>query len=159
MTQLEATHPPRALYGILLLTGVLVALPAYYEMRGGFPLPPSVYLGYGAIGAALLWLWSDFRWSRRLLGSLVLLVVALSCLHLAPWTPRKAFIAKFRDVEPGMTVAHVQALLKPYAVREHWSTPPYSELTYRHDKGRYDSDVGVVTLRAGRVVETKFIAD
>ena len=158
MKQIDSGHTPRGPYGLLLI-GMLAALPAYYEVGGAFPLPSNVYLGYGAISAALLWLCNDFRIDKRLLANLMILVAALGALHVAPWTPRKAFIAKFNDVEPGMTVADVRALLGPYMVREHRSTPPYSELAYRHDKGRYDSDVGVVTLRAGRVVETRFLWD
>ena len=158
MKQLEASHTPRGPYG-LLLVGMLASLPAYYELGGAFTLPGRVYLGYGAICAALLWLCNDFRPNRRLLANLAVLTVALGSLHMFPWTPRKAFIAKFNDVEPGMTVADVRALLGPYTVREHPSTPPYRALMYRHVLSRYDSDVGIVTLRSGRVIETKFTAD
>ena len=158
MKQLQTSHTPRGPYGLLLI-GMLASLPAYYELGGALPLPRDMYLGYGAICAALLWLCNDFRLDRRLLANMAVLAVTLGSLHMAPWTPRKAFIAKFNHVEPGMTVADVRALLGPYAVREHRSDPAHGELMYRHDKGRYDSDVGVVTVRAGRVVETKLSWD
>jgi len=129
---------------------------------------------YGAfwvlVGALLLY-------DRTLYSKLVvlaLLVLVLWSVRFVNWTSRKPFLRDLNRIQEGMTLTQVDRMMEGY-IRETGGGPPGSEsqyqydqqgeivsgwVTYRHtDKGWGDSDLGVVTVREGRVTEAEFLPD
>jgi hypothetical protein len=147
-------------YELHLLAMALMVLPAMFEFGVNWPLPRAMYLAYAALGGALLWLCNGLRWTKRTTNAGLLFVSLLACLHLMPWSTRKVFLTKFQSIEPGTTLEAVHALLEPYVFRENRSTRRDMARSYWHSPvGHYDSDVGTVRFRDGRVVETLFLPD
>jgi hypothetical protein len=105
---------------------------------------------------------------------LALLVIVLFSVRFVDWTSRKPFLKDFARIQEGMTPAQVDRIMEGY-IKETGGEPSGSEneieydergeivsgwVTYRHtDKSWGDSDLGVVTLRQGRVTETGFLPD
>jgi len=131
----------------------------------------ALYAAFWALVGALL------LYDRSLYGKLIvlaLLVFVLWGVRFVDWTSRKPFLRDFYRIQEGMTPAQVDRIMEGY-IRETGGGPPGSEsqygynergeivsgwVTYRHtDKGWGDSDMGVVTLRQGRVTETEFLPD
>ena len=112
------------------------------------------------------------RWARDVTVGVVATAVAVALL---PWHPRKRFVAALHRVQPGMTVAEADAVMADYlpGTGAKWRTPDGSEPGGLSDDGRdgtlvyrwndrdaaYDSDWGVVTIAAGRVVRVEFLPD
>jgi len=112
-------------------------------------------------------------WARPVL--LAVLATA-GAITLLPWHPRKRFVFTLLRVQPGMTVAEVDALLAGYlrgggakwhangaaGDPEGLSADGQSgTLVYRWNDtdGAYDSDWGIVTIAGGRVTEVVFLPD
>lgn len=160
MEQIESRHTPFPSYGSLLLTIGLIAFPASIEIFFSLPLPRYAYLGYAAAGSALLWWWNERRWANGAMATVLVFCAALACIHVIPWSPRKVFLVRFSQIEPGMTVHAVDKMLASYRFSENRSTRRDMERSYRHSTiGRYDSDCGVIRFRDDQVVETRFIPD
>jgi CheY-like chemotaxis protein len=88
-------------------------------------------------------------------------------LQFVDWNSRKPFLKDFYRIEEGMTSAQVDRIMASY-IRENDGGLPGTErddlvdgrLIFRHtDQGWGDSDLGVVTLKSGRVTETEFFPD
>lgn len=112
------------------------------------------------------------RWAHTTLLTVLGLTVLLALL---PWNPRKRFVRTLLAVQPGMTVAQVDALLADYLLGAgaKWQAGGVAgepstldeqgagTRIYRwndHD-GAYDSDWGMVTFVAGRVSMVEFLPD
>lgn len=112
------------------------------------------------------------RWARLATVGVVALAVVVALL---PWHPRKRFVATLHRVQPGMTVAEADAVMADYhfGAGAKWQSPDArapgglsddgrdGTLLYRWNdrNGAYDSDWGVVTIAAGRVVRVEFLPD
>ena len=112
------------------------------------------------------------RWARYATAAVVALAIVVALL---PWHPRKRFVATLYRVQPGMTVAEADAVMADYHVGAgaKWQSRDGNEPGGLTDEGRdgtliyrwndrdaaYDSDWGVVTIAAGRVVKVEFLPD
>jgi hypothetical protein len=131
----------------------------------------ALYAAFWVLVGALL------LYDRPLYAKLVvlaLLVIVLFSVRFVDWTSRKPFLKDFARIKEGMTSVQVDRIMEGY-IRETDGGPPVPEgayelneqgqivsgsVTFRHtDKGWGDSDLGVVTLRRGRVSETEFLPD
>lgn len=158
---------------VMVLLGLVVLCYAAFEIGLAVPLPTSWYLpGLGmallaALGAARLRGW------RAGVSLGVAAAALLLVLHLVPWSPRKAFLAHFEKIEPGMDRTAVRRVMAPYAAtaedvekriydargRVEGDGPSRVDV-YQHSRsGRFDSDFGIVIYAEGRVARTEFWPD
>jgi len=112
------------------------------------------------------------RWARVVTVIVVATAVAVALL---PWHPRKRFVAALNRVQAGMTAAAADAVMADYRLGAgaKWHTRDGGDPGGLTDDGRdgalvyrwndrdaaYDSDWGVVTIAAGRVVKIEFLPD
>jgi hypothetical protein len=127
---------------------------------------------------------------RPSVGKLIIYLFFLTfCLVvlLVPWNSRKAFLANFNRIRPGMTVPQVEDVMKGYVHGTCWPPSPNAGprvphsvgspssyaavpstdepqpagcLIFRHsEEPRFNSDRGVVRFEDGHVVSTEFLSD
>jgi hypothetical protein len=73
--------------------------------------------------------------------------------------PSEGVPPRLRSIEPGMSMGSAHALLESYFFRERRFGGDVVRSYWHSPVGHYDSDVGVVRFRDGRVVETSFTPD
>lgn len=95
-------------------------------------------------------------------------LLILVALHCVPWSSRKAFLAQFYSITPGMSWHEVQTIMDGYRIGpgRKWELlggDLYGEdaIVFRHSNlPWYDSDFGLVRFdRQGRVVSSEFLPD
>jgi hypothetical protein len=95
-------------------------------------------------------------------------LLILVALHCVPWSSRKAFLAQFYSITPGMSWHEVQTIMDGYRMGpgRKWELlggDLYGEdaIVFRHSNlPWYDSDFGIVRFdRQGRVVSSEFLPD
>lgn len=112
-------------------------------------------------GLALLALLPLLHGRRR--GVQVALSLALLCAMLAVqfvnWDSRQPFLRTFNQIETGMTVEQVDALMAGF-MRSPAHGGDDMSVGYRHtDEGWGDSDIGLITIVDGRVAAREFLLD
>lgn len=140
-----------------LLAAALLVPPLLVELALAIAPPFTAYAIYGGLCVLALFGTLGVRTSVGVVA--VGLCAALACLHIVPWTSRKVFLRKFEQVHPAMTTAKLDDVLRGYAFVER-TTSGALQRTYVHSRsGRFDSDWGVVHIRNGHVIDTRFYPD
>ena len=115
------------------------------------------------------------RWRRsHVLIALYIGLLAAIAVYWLPPTSRNLFLNNLYSIKPGMTVAQVEARMKPDHVYSRgkclgdydgpgWPEQAHggeTDICYRHsDTHEYGGDLGVVVFRRGKVVYIYFSPD
>ena len=98
-------------------------------------------------------------------------VIILACLviaavtgyhdYLANWPEgRRAFVSDLNSIEPGMSQAQVEEIMKPYMTGTGRPGMGRSGVfRWCDEDGRWDADLGIVRFRGGKVVDVRFLRD
>lgn len=160
---------PRSLYlssvGLLLLIALGIFI--VFDMLAALTVHVWLTLAYAAIWSliAAILLWQQPNRQKVLIISIFL--AGILAVHFINWDSRKPFLRDFNQIEIGMTVAQADQMMDDYIK----FIGPAAQLTaqgqvvagkvsYRHTRwGWGNSDIGVLTIEDGRVVETVFYPD
>lgn len=97
--------------------------------------------------------WVGRSWSRVFVAA----TAAVVCIAFStPWHVRKQFVADLRELQPGDSLARVNAVMSGYT---RLLVGPPERLMFRHSDKSYDVDAGFVYLKDGRVSRVEFFAD
>jgi hypothetical protein len=121
------------------------------------PGPLSFYLGYAGVCSIVLFPLAVWRRRRAKLVTFVMFWVLILTVWAIPWNSRKAFFRDFRTIKPGMTIAQVEAKMRPY-IRDAGRDTDASKRVYRHCDDMYSErgqDYGEVQFKNGKVVSTR----
>lgn len=162
---------------IALFSLVLLALIALYIAHPDIPLMYIVCAGVFSTPLITLVI------LRHMKTALILYTVSLCAIIMLwkiPFSSRPQFLRDLGRIKKGMTVAEVGEIMQEYmkSVRQKWerstgkgytlqeTTNEHKELEYegellfRHSEAAaFNSDLGIVTFKNGRVVDVKFYPD
>jgi hypothetical protein len=139
----------------------VVALIAFAEIEGAISMPGWLYATIGIVAVVLAGLVMAIhstlkRWALTFL-LLSLLGVSLRTLYAIDWSTRKPFQRDLNQIQPGMSKAEVEQIMRGYI---HGWDPSRGMLWFRHsEEAAFNADAGIVTLQNGRVVSVEFSPD
>jgi len=152
-----------------------LAFAAFADYIVGLPCGSKWYAAFAGLFSAVMIPLVIWRYHTAKLLVYIAFLFALLALCVAPWNPRKRFLADLYSIRPGMTVSQVEARMKRYMLwdgrwrsaaavsagaTQHGSAAAPNELTYRHsDDPMYNADLGIIKLRDGKVVSVEFSGD
>jgi hypothetical protein len=149
---------PIAVPAILFL--VLLAL---VEIVLAEPVAGWIYAPIAVLISGPLWPEGPDRWRSRRAIPLIAVNALILALFLVPWSTRKPFLHHLYSIKPGMTEADVVRIMAGYKERTyltHSNAGREALYTFRHsDNGFFNADLGVVTIRDGKVVDIRFLPD
>lgn len=151
--------------GLLLLIALGVFL--VFDLEIALSSNTYVTLAYTTFWLVIGFLLLRRRPKRYKLTLLAVFLCAILTVYFVDWTGRKHFLRDFRRIELGMTAAQVDQAMSDYAKFVGPTTEfdkqgqvETGKISYRSSRHRWDvTDVAILTLEGGRVVEISYYPD
>lgn len=119
----QTEHRSSRLWILIFLVILAFAPIAFCEFLAPAGLSARAFQVYGLVCCLVLLplvLWC-FRWAK--VGVCLVFLLALFLLWRIQWSTREPFLRDLGRIRPGMTVARVEAIMKPYIKGTGWPAP------------------------------------
>jgi hypothetical protein len=119
----QTEHRPSGLWVLAFVLILAFAPIAFFKILGSACLSARVFQVYGLVCCLVLLplvLWR-FRWAK--VGVCLVFLLALFLLWRIQWSTQEPFLRDLGRIRSGMTVAQVEAIMKPYIKGTGWPAP------------------------------------